>query len=915
MNQTRPQPARPLAALIGWAIAALIVLTAPVSLGNEPRSETLPNGLRIEMFPDRDEHNEDGSRGALQVWLQVHSGSIDERDDERGAAMVFKRAAMFGTATMDETQIHDLFSIAGADASIGNGAFAYFDQTTYMLAAPDDTALSRVLGFYADLLTEPRVDAPAFTRARDALLTLSARASENSMQQWMPEILSGVPIGDRMPLAGADALRGLTLDRVNSYAKRNYTPANATLVIVGPFDPEAVTNRIAGSLGGLESAPPPGVDHPSGTAASGRVSVVTNTQDRTDVALVWFEHNRFAEMDPASSTRKIVLEKVASELVRHRINAQIFRSLDGVVETDGSIVNLSSGIRAAQVVAAINTDAWENALDALLGELNRLRNDPIGEAEFGRARRVCLMLWQNDQDEWASLSTNERARSCNWIINAGLCFDPARWGDEASGVLATITNEEIHATLRRVFDPDRCNLIVLSSQDDVPSREAARTELDSRRNHRLPPLALDWVNTAAPPILTSIPVGGEIREITQHPGSGVWTARMDNGVVVHQRTMSDITNTSEIRVSLQRTIDDRTLEEAAISGWQSPSTTRLNSDEVRGILSEHGLTLDVHADTNSVQLSIRAPAGSIDRAIELAYVLLADAQVDDRAFGQWQHATDEALDESEWMLDAALDAVTAPEPCSARSTASVSHDEASRALRELARSAPIEIAIVGPEDTEHTLDAAETFLGALPARPLPGVRPLPVETGNAIEPECVLRVVDSEPAHHGAVVGLVAGEASDLPRLRALILTSMILNARLSDQVRAGELPGDTNAGVVFDDRFPGRALLLIGSRGPNPGEQGEALESALNELAQTAPTRAEIDAQTGFIRGVLDSRFESTRFWADRLADLEIQGYTPGDIWNIREAYLAMTPDSLHALFADSYAKARHLRVEFAPE
>jgi len=916
MNLTRPQPARPLAAWIGWAIGMLILLATPVCRADGPSTQTLPNGLRVAMFPDNNKHEAGQSQSVLQVWLQIHSGSINERDDERGAAMVFKRAAMFGTATMDEPRIHDLFSIAGADSSIGHGAFAYFDQTTYMLAAPDGATLTDVLGFYADLLSVPRVDERAFVRARDAVVAITDRASSNPMQQWMPEILGDVPVGHRMPLARADELQRLTPEHVNSYAQRNYTPANATLVIVGPFDPAAIMTQIEAELGDLGPARAPTKTTPMiGTAARGRVAVGTNPQDRTDVALVWFEHNHFADADPASSIRRLVLEKVAGELVRHRINAQVFRSLDGVVETDGSIVNLYSTLRAAQVVAAVNTGDWEDALGALIGEVNRLRDDPIGEEEFERARRVCLLLWQNDQDEWSRLSTSERARSCNWIVNAGLSFDPSRWGDDASSVLASITNEEILTTVRRVFDPDRSSLIVLSDQDPAPSVETARAQLEARRGLRLKPLAEDWVNTAAPPILTSIPAHGEIQEITQHPQSGIWTARLGNGVVVHQRTMSDETNTSELRVSLVRTIGDRTLEQAAISGWRSPSTTRLDSDEMRSILNEHGLTLDVHAEIESVKLVIRAPKGAIDRAIELAYVLREDAEVDARAYEQWKRSEAETTDQANSLIGAAMDAVAGADHRTKRPASSITHAEASRALRDFARTAPMEIAIVGPENAEQTLETAKTLLGALPARSIPALRALPGEMGNTIEPECVLQVTDPNAAQRGAVVGLIAGDSSDLPRLRALILTSMILNARLAEYIPTGALPSETSAGVVFDDRFAGRALLLIGSPGPDPSAQGELIEGLLSDLAQEAPTQQELDAQTAIIRRVLDSQIQSTRFWADRLADLEIHGYTPEDIWHIREAYLGMTPESLHRLFADCYAQARHLRVEIVPK
>ena len=182
MNQapppTRPHPQSPLAVLIGWAVGLLLVLIAPVCLADGPSRATLPNGLRIAMFPDTD----DDADGVVQIWLQIRAGSISERDEERGSAMLHKRALMFGTSTMDEDAVSELFSLSGMDSSIGRGAFTHFDQTTYTLSAPDNETLGRVLGFYRDLLEVPQIGEPEFARARGGLLSYIEQGSGNPMR-------------------------------------------------------------------------------------------------------------------------------------------------------------------------------------------------------------------------------------------------------------------------------------------------------------------------------------------------------------------------------------------------------------------------------------------------------------------------------------------------------------------------------------------------------------------------------------------------------------------------------------------------------------------------------------------------------------------------------------------------------------
>lgn len=905
--------------LIRFAIAALMLLCVPMSFGAEPSSETLPNGLRVVMFPDERSNAEDARDDPLQIWLQINAGSISERDEERGSAMALKRALMFGTQSLSEQEISELFMRSGADSSIGHGAFTHFDQTTFMLGAQDEQTLEKVLRFYADILGHQNpINQQSLDRAREGLLGVIEQYPSNAMRRWMPEILANAPVGNRMPIAEADELNRLTIERVNAFAGRNYTAPNATLIIVGSFDADDILDRVRTTLGTLGAREQMRiVNDESGPVASGRVSVVESDLDRSDVALVWFEHNRFEDSDIETTTRRLVLEKVAAELVRHRINTQVFRTIEGVVETDGSIVNLYGAVRAAQVVAAIENEdpkAWRAALDALVGEVNRLTSDPIGEAEFTRARRASLLQWKSDQDDWSGLSSRDRARSCNWIINAGLFFDPSLWGDEASSVLATITNDEIHATIKRVFDPSKSNVLVLSDHDPIPERRAVRAHFESIRDLRLSPLAADWITNGAPPILAGIPIGGEIQEISQHPQSGVWTARLRNGVVVRQRTMSDNTNMSELRVALQRNIEDLTLEDAAIAGWRSPSTTKLSADEIRAILNEHGITIDVHSGSESVQLILRAPDGSMKHAIELAYVLLSDAEIDEHAYERWQRSARDKSQATAGLLETAFDAFIRNDHrvlphCS--SAESITLEDASKALHEFARSAPIEIAIAAPDDAEQTLEYAKTLFGSLTARGEPTTRDWSTEPSGAMEPECVLAVKADDPSRTGAVVGFTACDVSDLANLRAIILSSLILNARISELAQSGQLPNSANIRVTFDDRAPGKAILLVEAPGKDTAAMGDTIENLLAELAQSPPSQEEIDIQTDFVRRALDTQISTTRFWGERLASLSARGYTPDDVWRIREDYLGMSSQTLHERFAACYARGRHIRVE----
>ncbi|MBL4591817.1 MAG: insulinase family protein [Phycisphaerales bacterium] len=917
--------------VLRFMIVLMLLVSFRPAIGSEPIHKALTNGLELVLFAD-DVQDKDSAQ-PIQVWLQIHSGSVAETDAQRGAAIMLQHASPIGTATMDQESINELFAVGGYSPLLGEGSFTHFDQTTIMLPAHDAEDIEQILHYYKDLLDAHRINAKAFAQTLTTLSTKRSAGPRNNQEIWIPQLLDGLAPGERLPLPDLAALELLTLDEVNAFADQHYRPSNATIIVVGSFDPASIAQQITRTLGTIEAHQPEAANPSSfEQGCASRVEASENIgSDRTEVALLWFYPISFASMGDGEGVRRVVVEKVASELVRHRINAQLRRSMDGIQETDGSIVNLSGNLRASQIVGTINTDEWDTVLTDLCAQTARLVNDPISDDEFTRARRTSLQQWRSDQIEWASLDTHRQAATINWIVAAGLTIDPAIRSDRASSVLATITNDEIHRTIKLRFNLDETNVLIVMPKDTMPSAQSVQEVFGDALRLDPDPLSPVWLDQFAPPIIASIPYGGEIREISQHTASGVWTGILNNSIIVRQRTMNDPEGIAELRITLHHPHHpegDATVLDAATSGWWIPSTTKLSAGDIRAILAEFSMSIRLDQSSKHTQLIIRAPDAAIDRMIELGYVLISNPEIDPRGFAQWQaHKSGSNADEHAGLIDFAIEGYTdamrtKPAAASCSLPGDVSRRQATMALHELTRASPIEIAIVGASDAEETLEKVATFFGTLSPRPAP-TRRVPSEIDEQpIAPEqTIVLAADDElndlddSSNAGVVVGLIACEDNDLACVRAMIVASMVLGEQIDHLVSTNH-QHDPDAQslsprVYFDARFPGQALLLASIQTTSPEHFGDEIERLFADLARTPIPQSTLTKYIEIIDNALANQLPTAEFWATKLSILSLSGQSIEDVWVIREAYLGQTPQSLQQHFAQSMDEGRHLRIE----
>lgn len=201
--------------------------------------------------------------GTAVVRMNVDTGSLDEREDERGFAHFVEHMAFNGSTHVPEGEMVRLLERNGLAFGADTNAQTSFEQTLYMLDLPrnDPRLLDTALMLMRETASELRFDPAAVARERGVVLS-ELRDGQgyplNNLKDQLAFLYPAATYPHRLPIGTVETLNAATADSLKVFWAREYVPANVTLVVVGDFDPAAVEAAIRARFADWQaSAAPP----------------------------------------------------------------------------------------------------------------------------------------------------------------------------------------------------------------------------------------------------------------------------------------------------------------------------------------------------------------------------------------------------------------------------------------------------------------------------------------------------------------------------------------------------------------------------------------------------------------------------------------------------------------------------------
>jgi zinc protease len=244
----------------GWqpslagAAAAVAPVAPPARSAALPGADqivtrTLPNGLKIVVWPDRDIPNV-----AMYTWYRV--GSRNERPGLTGISHFFEHMMFNGTKTRPPGEFDRVMEANGGR----NNAYTSSDVTVYQNWFPN-TATSLIFELEADRMRNLDFDPKVVESERGVVYSERRSSVDNDNFGTLAEQMQAtafVAHPYQIPTIGWPAdIEGWKVSDLQDYYRLYYAPNNAVMFVVGDVDPEAVFRLAEQKLATLPSQPAP----------------------------------------------------------------------------------------------------------------------------------------------------------------------------------------------------------------------------------------------------------------------------------------------------------------------------------------------------------------------------------------------------------------------------------------------------------------------------------------------------------------------------------------------------------------------------------------------------------------------------------------------------------------------------------
>ncbi|MGP9810642.1 M16 family metallopeptidase [Rhodopseudomonas sp. NSM] len=436
---------RPRAAFAVLATALLLAAPAAAQTApaNPPATFTLGNGLNVVVIPDH--------RTPVvtqMIWYKV--GSADETPGKSGLAHFLEHLMFKGTAKHPVGEFSQTVLKVGGNEN----AFTSFDYTGYYQRVPRDQ-LERMMEFEADRMTGLVLKDENVLPERDVVLEeYNMRVANNPDARLTEQIMAALylnhPYG-RPVIGWLQEIQKLDREDALAFYRRFYAPNNATLVIAGDVDADAIRPAIERIYGAVPAQPaiPAQRVRPQEPAPAGP-RTVTLADPRVEQPSV----RRYYLVPSAHTAAKgesPALE-VLAQLIGGGSNSYLYRAL--VIDRQlainvganyqGTALDDTHFIVAATPKPGVEFSEIEKAIDNVIAEIVR---HPVRSEDLERVKTQLIAQSIYAQDNQTTL-----ARWYGTAVTSGLTVqDIQTWPQR----IRAVTSDQVRAVAQQFLDRNR----------------------------------------------------------------------------------------------------------------------------------------------------------------------------------------------------------------------------------------------------------------------------------------------------------------------------------------------------------------------------------------------------------------------------------------------------------------------------
>jgi zinc protease len=431
------------------AVLAVAVLVAPITQAavRPPRLDytmtTLPNGLNVVFL-------EDHSTPIVHLQVWYHVGSKNERPGRTGFAHFFEHMMFKGSKNVEAEGHPSYISSVGGQSN----AYTNEDATVFWETVPAQY-LPLVLWLEADRMASLRIDEKAFKNEREVVKEERRMRIENQPYGRLQEIIADQTFAVhpyKHPVIGSmKDLDAASVDDVREFFRTYYVPNNATAVLVGDFDSREALALVTQYLGRVEKSDKPVPRDIPKEPEQTKEKIVTLHDEWPLPAVIVAHHITFdgnKDSYPLHIASKILSDGQSSRIYRKLVYE---KGLALAAFGGGNIIEDPNLFFAVAIVQPGHTT--EETKNALIAELDKLREEPVTAAELQQAKN------QFARDYILGRETNQS--KAEQLGHAVVIHNDIKTADGEFDIFQSLTVADVQRVARTYFTPENRTVITI----------------------------------------------------------------------------------------------------------------------------------------------------------------------------------------------------------------------------------------------------------------------------------------------------------------------------------------------------------------------------------------------------------------------------------------------------------------------
>lgn len=782
-----PAPARPT-----WAFEASDV---PVDEGY--KFGQLPNGMRYVIRSNAT------PKGQALVRMVVNTGSLDEADGERGFAHFVEHMAFNGSTNVPEGEMVKLLERLGLAFGADTNASTGFERTTYMLDLPrnDPALLDTALMLMRETASELTISQAAVDRERGVILsekrdrnTFALRNFQDQMQFLHPE----ARYSSRLPIGTDETLNAATAEQLRAFWRREYVPAQTTVIVVGDFPADVMEAAIKARFADWRPAPaePQPLAGPLDrrTGPNEDVFIDQALSERVTVTRggPWLN-----EPDSLAQRRENLLRQIGYGIINRRL---LSRTREANAPFRGAGVATPDQFRegrATNLVVETIDGGWKRGLLTATAEYRRA-------LEFGFTAAEVAEQIANTRTAARNAAASESTRTHGTLLGAVLALvtddyvpdKPSRSLQRLEAFIPEITPEAVLAALKRELVPLEQPLIRFQGRREPQGgTKALREAWDQAVTAKV---EKPQARAAGAFAYTDFGPAGQVVSDVTEPRFGIRQVRFANGVMLNLKR----TDLARDRVMVRLALDggnmlatrDQPLATQMMGVFGQGGLGKHSRDELDSLLAGRTVAVGLGAGPESFVAGATTTPADLELQLQVLAAQLTDPGYRIEGEVLYRQTTNNFFASLGATPDSALGAalggiLSDNDP---RFTLGQVQDyrrltfaQLKRTLADRLSKGAIELALVGDFDEAAAIALVGKTLGALPARE-PAFQAYSDQRQRSFTNDRSRRLLRHKGAKDQALLTLhwPTRDGEDLKEAIALDLLQRVVQVELTDSLR-----------------------------------------------------------------------------------------------------------------------------------